>query len=260
MPSVAQHARALRQGLWTGADAYRERLILDASEPGFAEVWERAAQITGYTTRAELSLLYHSALVTPDPGIIVEIGSYLGRSTVVLAAAVAASGRGRVVAVDPHTRALGIADMPEHDTRLEFLENLDRAGVSEHVELKHMYSVEAAAQWNGEPIRLHFVDGWHSREAVVEDVSHWAPFLTKDAVVIFDDYMATDEVRKGVQDLHEAGILRREGVIVGKMAGFGPPEVLSRLPIPPGGRLLGRMVGKLGAGPREKAIRLGARR
>ncbi len=259
MPSVAQHARALRQGLWTGADAYRERLILDASQPGFAEAWARAEKITGYTTRPELSLLYHGALVTPDPGIIVEIGSYLGRSTVVLASAVADSGRGRVVAVDPHTRALGIPELPEYDTKAEFLANLADAGVSEHVELKHTYSVAAAAEWDGEPIRLHFVDGWHSREAVVEDVSHWAQFLTADALVVFDDYMVYDEVRKGVQDLHEAGTLRRDGVVVGKMAAFGPPAVLEQLPIPPGGRLIGRMVGRLGPGARERAIRLGSR-
>ncbi|HWK28862.1 MAG TPA: class I SAM-dependent methyltransferase [Solirubrobacter sp.] len=259
MPSVAQHARALRQGLLTGADAYRERIVLEASEPGFEDAWSRAQAIDGYTTRPELSLLYHAALVTPGPGVIVEIGSYLGRSTVVLASAVATSGRGRVVAVDPHTRALGIAELPEHDTRLEFLANLERAGVADHVELKHAYSVDAAAAWDGEPIRLHFVDGWHSRDAVVEDVSHWAPYLTPDAVVVFDDYMASDGVRRGVQDLHEAGTLRRDGAIVGKMAAFGPPALLARLPIPPGGRLLGRVAGRFSEGPRERAIRLGAR-
>jgi predicted O-methyltransferase YrrM len=259
MPSVVQHARALRQGLLTGADAYRERVVVDASDPGFDEAWKRAQSVGGYTTRTELSLLYHAALVTPDPGIIVEIGSYLGRSTIVLASAVQASGRGRVVAVDPHTRALGIEELPEHDTRQEFLDNLERAGVSEHVELKHAYSVEAAAAWDGEPIRLHFVDGWHSREAVLEDVGHWAPYLTENAIVVFDDYMAMEGIRQGVQELHEAGTLRRDGVIVGKMAAFGPPELLAQLPIPPGGRLLGRVAGKLSPGARERAIRFGAR-
>jgi len=259
MPSVAQHARALRQGLLTGADAYRERLVLEASDPRFGDAWQRAQSVTGYTTRAELSLLFHGALVTPDPGVIVEIGSYLGRSTIVLASAVAATGRGRVVAVDPHTRALGISDLPEHDTRQEFLDNLERAGVSDHVELRHMLSVEAAAQWQGEPIRMHFVDGWHSRDAVIEDVSHWAPYLTEHALVVFDDYMATDEVRSGVQELHEAGVLRRDGVVVGKMAAFGPPEVLAQLPVPPGGRLLGRVAGRFNPGARERAIHMGAR-
>lgn len=259
MPSVAQHARALRQGLWTGADAYRERIILDAADPGFDGAWERASQIDGYTTRAELALLYHAVLVTPDPGIIVEIGSYLGRSTVVLASAVADSGRGRVVAVDPHTRALGIPDLPEHDTRLEFLANMERAGVAEHIDLKHAYSVDAAAAWDGEPIRVHFVDGWHSRDAVVEDVSHWAPYLAPQALVVFDDYMVYDGVRQGVQDLHEAGTLRRDGVVVGKMAAFGPPELLERLPIPPGGRLIGRMAGKLAPTARERVFRAASR-
>jgi predicted O-methyltransferase YrrM len=259
MPSVAQHARALRQGLLTGADAYRERMMLEASDPGFDVAWERAQAVGGYTTRPELSLLYHAALVTPDPGVIVEIGSYLGRSTIVLASAVAATGRGRVVAVDPHTRALGIEALADHDTRQEFLDNLEAAGVSEHVELQHAYSVDAAAAWQGEPIRLHFVDGWHSREAVLEDVGHWAPYLTERAIVVFDDYMAMEGIRAGVQELHEAGTLPRDGVIVGKMAAFGPADLLARLPIPPGGRLLGRVAGKLAPEARERAIRFGAR-
>jgi predicted O-methyltransferase YrrM len=259
MASVAQHARALREGLWIGADRYRERLILDASEPAFADAWAKAEQIAGYTTRAELSLLYHGVLVAERPGAVVEIGSYLGRSTVVLASALAARGGGQVVAVDPHTRALGIPDLPEHDTRAEFEANVERAGVAGHVRLMHMTSVEAAAQWGGEPISMHFVDGWHSREAVIEDVEHWSRHLRPAALVVFDDYMAYEDVRLGVQDLHDRGLLRREGVVVGKMAAFGPPEILQRLPIPPGGRLIGRMIGKLPPAARERAIRLGAR-
>jgi predicted O-methyltransferase YrrM len=240
-------------------DAYREAMMIDASDPGFERGWQRAEQITGYTSRPELSLLYHGALATPDPGVIVEIGSYLGRSTAVLATAVADSGRGRVVAVDPHTRALGVADLPEHDTKAEFLANLERAGVAQHVELRHAYSVDAAAAWEGEPIRMHFVDGWHSREAVLEDVGRWADYLTPGALVVFDDYMVSAGVRQGVQELHEAGTLRRDGVVVGKMAAFGPPDVLQRLPIPPGGRLLGRLVGKASPAARERAISFGAR-
>ena len=45
-----------------------------------------------------------------------------------------------------------------------------------------------------------------------------------------------DGVRQAVRELQADGILRREGVVVGKMAAFGPPELLAHAPAPPGGR------------------------
>ena len=72
-----------------GLDAYRERVVLERSDPRFAAALERAAPVEGYTTPAELSLLYHLAVAADGPGRIVEIGSYLGRSTIVLASACA---------------------------------------------------------------------------------------------------------------------------------------------------------------------------
>ena len=184
-----------------------------------------------------------------------EIGSYLGRSTTVLARAVADTGREPVVAVDPHTAALGIEGLPPRDTRAAFLENLETAGVSEHVTLVHEYSVDAARGWGDEPIRLHFVDGWHTREAVLEDVGAWKAWFTPDAVAVFDDYLTSEGVRQAVRELQAGGALRREGVVVGKMAAFGPPELLQRAPAPPGGRALMR----LPDGPRERVINFGAR-
>jgi predicted O-methyltransferase YrrM len=230
-------------------------VVLERSDPRFAAAMARAAAVEGYTTPAELSLLYHLAVAADGPGRIVEIGSYLGRSTIVLAHAVADTGREPVVAVDPHTAALGFEDEPARDTRGQFLDNIERAGCTHHVELVHDYSVQAAQRWGGEPVRLQFVDGWHTREAVLEDVGSWAGWFTPDAVAVFDDYMTCDGVREAVRELQADGTLRRDGVLVGKMAAFGPPHLLARAPAPPGGRALMR----LGDDRRERLIRLAAR-
>jgi len=225
--------------------------VLGHASPGFQTALHRAGLIEGFTTPAELSLLYHLAVAAEGPGRVVEIGSFLGRSTVVLATAVEHTGREPVVAVDPHTAALMIGDRPPRDTRVEFLANLERNGVADHVRLVHDYSVDAARGWDGAPIRLHFVDGWHTREAVLEDVGAWASWFTPDTVAVFDDYLTADGVRQAVRELQADGVLRRDGLVVGKMAAFGPPHLLAQAPTPPGGRALMR----LPADRRERLIR-----
>jgi predicted O-methyltransferase YrrM len=222
------------------ARRYRENHVLERSDPGFERVLEAARQIEGFTAPVELSLLYHLSLASTG-GAVVEVGSYLGRSTVVLARAAAERGRDPVVAVDPHTAALGIEGEKPRDTRLVFLENVGRAGVGSHVRLVHMTSAEAAASWPGDPVRLLFIDGWHSREAVLEDARGWAPFLTPESCVVFDDFLPFPGVRAAVRDLRADGVVTGSGLIVGKMAAFGPPSLMRSVPAPPGARLLSRL-------------------
>ena len=89
MAAIGLHLSAALEGVRTGFDAYRERLVQEGSDPRFEHALELATQIEGFTTPIELSALYHLALAAPAPGRVVEIGSYLGRSTVVLARAAA---------------------------------------------------------------------------------------------------------------------------------------------------------------------------
>jgi predicted O-methyltransferase YrrM len=215
--------------------------VLRRSAPGFKPALELALRVEGYTAPVELGLLYHLSLATTVPGKVVEIGSYLGRSTVVLARAAIDAQREPIVAVDPHTAALGIEGEQPRDTRGEFLENLEEAEVTSHVRLLHTTSVEAASDWEGDPVRLLFVDGWHSREAVLSDVLGWAPYLTDDCCVVFDDFLPFPGVRAAVRELREDAVLRGGALIVGKMAAFGPKAILHSVPAPPGARALARL-------------------
>jgi predicted O-methyltransferase YrrM len=235
---------------------YREDYVLRRSDPAFQRALEPALSIEGFTAPAELSLLYHLSVALRGPGAVIEIGSYLGRSTVVLARAAIEQCREPVVAVDPHTAALGIADEQPRDTRADFVRNLRRAGVESHVRLLHMTSKRASAEWPGDPVRMLFVDGWHSREAVLEDVHGWASYLTRECSVVFDDFLPFRGVRAAVRELRIEGVVTGVGLILGKMVAFGPPEVMRSLPAPPGARMLSR----LGDRPLDFAIRLLASR
>jgi predicted O-methyltransferase YrrM len=220
--------------------SWRDRRVLDRADPGFGAALDAVRDIEGFTSAVELSLLYHLA-AAGGPGKIVEIGSYLGRSTIVMAHAARAAGSPPVVAVDPHTRALGYEGEEPFDTRAQFEANVERAGVRDMVRLEHALSTEAAERWDGGGVRLLFVDGWHSHEAVLADVHAWAPYLLDGAAVVFDDFLPSPGVRSAVHELTGEGVLQGRRVIVGKMTAFAPPTVLDTVPTPLGAGALGKL-------------------
>jgi glycosyltransferase involved in cell wall biosynthesis/predicted O-methyltransferase YrrM len=131
--------------------------------------------------------LFSSAERTPGNGEIVEIGSCFGRSTIYLAEGARHADRGSVWAVDPHTGDIAW-DLGRVSTYEVFLRNLRKFGVESRVKPLKMTSKEAAQAWNGNPIRILFIDGWHSYEAVTEDILLWFPHVLPGGLIIFDDY------------------------------------------------------------------------
>jgi hypothetical protein len=115
------------------------------------------------------------------------------------------------------------------------------AGVESHVRPLVTTSAEAADSWRGEPIRLLFVDGLHTEEAVLDDVCLWRRWWTDDCCVVIDDYLVFPGVCAAVRRLRRAGLLRGRPLVVGKMIGFGPERLLSSVPTPPGARVMGRL-------------------
>jgi len=145
--------------------------------------------------------LFSIAETTPGNGEIVEIGSCFGRSTIYLAKGAYRSDCGTVWAVDPHT-----GDIAWHLGRVStyevFLQNIRKFGVESRVKPLKMTSQEAARSWNGAPIRILFIDGWHSYEAVTEDILLWFPHVVPGGLIVFDDYSNPEfpGVRQAVDD------------------------------------------------------------
>jgi hypothetical protein len=88
-------------------------------------------------------------------------------------------------------------------------------------------SVDAAGTYDGPPVGLLFVDGWHSTDAVVADVESWRPHLAPDPIVVFDDH-PDPEVAAGVAKV-EATLPPRLGAC-GKDLVFGPESLLDGAP------------------------------
>jgi cephalosporin hydroxylase len=165
---------------------------------------------------------------------VVEIGSYLGRSTVFFALALEhVNSDGRVVAIDPHTgdrqqlEALSAERLPTFEL---FGQHLRAAGVEHLVEAHVATSLEVAAGWT-QPVDLLYVDGWHSYDAVFADGEAWLPHLSSSGVVVFDDYNAYDDVREGIHDLANRGFFRLWGSVFGQAIGgisAEPPRAIRR--------------------------------
>jgi MMP 1-O-methyltransferase len=129
---------------------------------------------------------------------VVEIGSWKGRSTIVLALGLRARGGGMVHAIDPHrdSRLHGSTGVP--DTYESFLANVRRAGVEAHVRPIRSLSHEARKGFAAGSVDMLFVDGSHLYEDVLRDIDDWTPALADVATVGFHDVHAEPGVKRAL--------------------------------------------------------------
>ena len=164
---------------------------------------EIAESIEGWLTPFEEGLLYDLARKDTAEGVILEVGSWKGKSTVILASGSKAGKGDLVYAVDHHRGSVEHAtSLGEVNTEAEFRRNLERASCSETVVPLVMSSREAARLWSRRParIRLLWVDGAHDYSSVLEDIDLWNPFLVDRGVIAFHDFTHSIEVRKATKE------------------------------------------------------------
>ena len=213
-------------------DSYREAGAEAAQAPHVAEDLARIQFLQGWTGLLELEELYLLASTVPDDEVVVEVGSYCGRSTAALALGAGCRDHA-VVTIDPHTGDIGQSEvvLPSSEPVLRY--NLALAGVTSAVDVQVMTSEDAAAAYVAPPsVGMLFVDGWHTRDAVIADVRAWSRHLSSDAVVVFDDWHWV-EVMAGIREAEAAGLLPERLGCVSNHLVFGSSsrvaQVLPRL-------------------------------
>lgn len=148
------------------------------SVPGadLASVLAAIEPVEGWLTPAQAGRLWEAARVPQSPAVIVEIVSFQGRSTIVLALAAAAGVE--VVAIDPHLggdrgpqEVSPRAELGESDHE-SFHANLERAQVAERVRHVRRPSQQALDTVTG-PVELLFVDGAHRLRPARSDLRDW---------------------------------------------------------------------------------------
>ncbi|WP_433342641.1 class I SAM-dependent methyltransferase [Streptomyces sp. CA-253872] len=171
-------------------------LSAPAPSPGVLAAFEGAK---GFMPVHEGLALYAAAVEAGRLGLpLLEVGTYCGRSTVLLADAGRAAGV-PVVTVDHHRGseeqqpgweyhdpATVDPELGVMDTLPTFRRTLRRAGLEEHVIAVVGRSPQVAAVW-GRPLGLVFVDGGHTDAHAHADYEGWAPRLAPGGLLVIHD-------------------------------------------------------------------------
>jgi predicted O-methyltransferase YrrM len=242
-PVSRRYDDPLRRRIRGTFDHYRtaseeETTMAKTADPGEDDLlltWpilERMQRIEGWLAADEADLLIATTARAlrelPGPHRIVEIGSYCGRSTVVIASAARASSRtAKVYAVDPHDGKVGAADQGLIDvppTLEKFQRNVADAGLGGIVETIRKSSF--LVDWR-DPIHVLFIDGLHDYANVARDFHHFAPWVVEGGYVAFHDYASYyPGVRTFVDELLAGGTcsrvhLARTTMVVRKLSAHG---------------------------------------
>lgn len=122
----------------------------------------------------QTNLLFGLSLACGEKGAVTEIGSFVGRSTIALAAAQKQKNGNKIFAIDPLLHS-------------NFYANIKKAGLKDWVDFINDYSYNVAKHWE-KPIELLFIDGNHSYFGVKEDISAWSSFVVEGGYIVLHDY------------------------------------------------------------------------
>lgn len=146
--------------------------------------------IQGWLTDAQAQRLRDAAAGLRPGARIVEIGSFHGRSAVVLASA-AAEGV-EVVCIDPHVGSdrgpqeyAQDLDRGQHDFET-FHANLERHGVAARVRHVRALSQQALDAVDG-PVDVLYVDGAHRFRPASDDLVRWGARVPPDGTMLVHD-------------------------------------------------------------------------
>lgn len=169
---------------------------VDASAP--ERLFALAEQVRGFLPADEGRALYDAALHYLGGGVGVEIGTYCGKSTLLLGAAAQQTG-GVLYTVDHHHGSeehqvgweyhdASLVDEVTglFDTLPAFRRALDAAGLEDHVVAIVGKSPVVASGWRS-PLSFLFIDGGHSEAAANQDFDGWAKWVVAGGALAIHD-------------------------------------------------------------------------
>lgn len=159
------------------------RAIDNGMDPEFATI---VGNVTGAISLIQADTLRKAAAAVTE-GVIIEVGSFRGKSTAALSIGAKQGHNAPVYAIDPHEEFDGpFGGQFGAPDRREFFTTMLTVGGWENVRLVNLSSEVIAPGWD-KPVGLLWIDGDHSYEGVRRDFECWAPHLLPGAPVILDD-------------------------------------------------------------------------
>ena len=160
------------------------------SDASFDAAFQSARPVEGWLTEEQARRLWESALRVPPGGLLVEIGSFRGRSAIVMANALAEGAR--LVAIDPHAggdrgpQEIAAEAGRGNEDNERFNANLRGAGVAERVEHVRAMSSDAHGSVSGE-IDVLYVDGAHRFAPARDDLVRWGDRVREGGTMLVHD-------------------------------------------------------------------------
>jgi predicted O-methyltransferase YrrM len=148
----------------------------------------KSESIQGWMSHAELTWLAQQA---SNHDLIIEVGSFLGRST----RALGDHAKGKVIAIDTWTGPVGANEREELPSFFgQFQDNLFDLIVTEKVIPYKSTDVLAFREVN-----FVFIDADHQYAGVKKDIEYWLPRVAKGGIISGHDYSYPD-VRRAVNE------------------------------------------------------------
>ncbi|PZT74863.1 MULTISPECIES: class I SAM-dependent methyltransferase [unclassified Streptomyces] len=153
----------------------------------------------GFMPVVEGLALYEAATAAAALGLpLLEVGTYCGRSTILIADAARAAGV-TALTVDHHRGSeeqqpgweyhdptVVDPEVGRMDTLPTFRRTLHAAGLEDHVVALVGRSPQVAAVWAG-PLGFVFIDGGHTDEHAAGDYEGWAPHVVEGGLLVIHD-------------------------------------------------------------------------
>lgn len=161
-------------------------------------LFDLAEQVTGFMPADEGRALYEAARRYLAGGVGVEIGTYCGKSTVLLGAAAADTGSVLYTIDHHHGSEEHQAGWEYHDATMvdpvtglfdtlpTFRHTLDAMALPDNVVAIVGRSPVVARGWTT-PLQFLFIDGGHTDEAAQRDFTGWAKWVAAGAGLVIHD-------------------------------------------------------------------------
>ncbi len=145
--------------------------------------------LSGHLRRRETAFLATLPLLS-SKGEILEIGSFKGKSTIILAKAAQTFCRQKIHACDPLSLQCSTdPDDAKADELPEiFYSNIKKHHVYEWIEFFQMKSDELASTWT-KPLKILWIDGDHTYNGAVSDIMLFERHLSPGAIVCLHDVL-----------------------------------------------------------------------
>jgi MMP 1-O-methyltransferase len=191
MPSTLRLIRgALGRARRLPRSAYH-RVVNRVRYGRIAKYLRYSQRIEGWTRGEEAVALARAAYALPVDAVLVEIGSFLGSGTILMAGARRIRGNGMVHCVDPFDGSGDDFSRPYYENitkalartqREQFEINVREAGLSALVKVHPGTAASIGATWK-EPIDLLFLDGDQSPKGARLSFHVWSPFLKVGGII-----------------------------------------------------------------------------